>query len=1163
MVENAGNTSDSDLPLADLLEHLTRRMHEGEVLDLDEIRREFPEHAERLGEMLPVLEFLVDLSQCGEDREAGESPVPPPQARPPEDRRGVLGDFRIVRELGAGGMGIVYEAEQISLGRRVALKVLPFATMLDPRQVLRFQNESRAAASLDHPNIVKVYSVGSDRGVHYYAMQYIEGRTLASLVTEMRRQAGLDSASGEPVLAIVTTRTFEGSACVGRVGSASYGEEGRVGELLCGTEGRVADPSYGREGGAGNLSHGRASSGSSPRPSRAHFQSIARLGLQAAEALEHAHQLGIVHRDIKPANLLVDATGQLWITDFGLARIQADSNLTISGDVLGTPRYMSPEQVAGDRRVLDHRSDIYSLGATLYELITLHPPFTETDRNRLLKRIAEQEPTPVSRSNRSVPQELGTIVLKAMAKEPNARYASARELADDLQRFLDDKPILARRPSLGTRINKWLRRHPGLTAATMVVLSVALLASLVGSVLISRAQKQALEQQAIAEANEAGLRREVYAADMNFAFVGWKQAKLQWTIDLLSRYKPQPGKEDLRGFEWYYLWSLCYREHQTLRGHTAEVCCVAFDPQGRYLASASIDGTVRIWEQPTGRTLHVLPTQRTDHALALAFSPDGSILAATAGQGTVRLWETAKFTEKFVLQAHDTDVSALAFSRRAALLATASIDGSIRLWDTTTWQEQAKFAGHAKEIRTLAFSPNGNLLASGSFDDTVKLWSVATGEQHAHLIGHSNAVLWVEFLPNGRYLASTGPDLNIILWDPKNGQEGHRLRRHDDRIHCVTFTADTRIMASCSKDETICLWEVSSGSVVNTLRGHVGRIRSVAFSADGKVLASAGADGTVRLWNNSTEQEYLSFPVASHGVRAVRFAEDGTLVACATDRVVFWDIQAGRARWPTVELAGPEVHEAVFSPDGRTLITESEDGAGRLFHVAGGTVRQIALGDADSNPPTVNDLAFSPDGRMLATSWESTISLWDLSSGRPTKTFQAGDVVRGLSFSPDGRTLAVATFKGTTRFLTPDTGQWGRTFCSTDDDDATCSVAFSPDGRLLATAGVDRVIRLWDVETGQSLRTLIGHFNEVRFLAFSPDGRTLISSSNDKTVRLWSVQTGREVLYFKDRNNWVESLAFSVDGRTLVAGIKIDESHAELRAWSATTPSTAAKPVLP
>lgn len=1153
MVESAGKTNDPDLALADLLEQLTHRVQQGEVLDLERIRSEYPEHAERLHEMLPVLEFLIDLSECGVDRHGHRAASPEP-ARPvaPADQRGVLGDFRILREIGCGGMGVVYEAEQISLGRRVALKVLPFATMLDPRQVLRFQNESRAAASLDHPNIVKVYSVGSDRGVHYYAMQYIEGRTLGALIAELRQSTGLN-AEGDGSQPPVGEQPSEAVL----LDFDKLAEAQSPTRTLGGERAESPAPPNAHPADTMPASTQQQITTVNRQSKRSHFRSIARLGIQAAEALDHAHQMGIVHRDIKPANLLLDGTGHLWVTDFGLARTQTDSNLTITGDVLGTPRYMSPEQLVGDRRVLDHRTDVYSLGASLYELIALNPAFAEPDRNRLVSQVAEHEPPPMRRFDRSVPRELETIVLKAMAKEPNSRYSSARELADDLQRFLDDRPILARRPSAATRVNKWLHRHPGVVAATIVVLLVALVGSLIGSVLISREREVAVEHRALAEHREADLRKEVYASDMKLAFEGWNQARLQWTINLLSQYKPQPGKEDLRGFEWYYLWARCHPNQRVLRGHTGEVCCVAYDPQGRFLASAAIDGTVRVWEASTERPLHVLPIERkNDHALSIAFSPDGALLAAAADEGTVKFWETATFSETFVLRAHETDVSAIAFSAHNSLFATASKTGDIRLWNTTTWQEAAKIAGHSEEIRTLAFSPDGSILASGSFDDLVKLWDPATGKLRNALDRHADDVLWVEFSPDGSLLASTGPDLNVVLWDPSDGSRRDLFQLiHDDRVHCVTFARDSRSLITCSKDATVCVTQTKPRQELNRFRGHIGRVRCVDLSPDGTTLASAGSDGTVRLWNIGDQPDHTSWQVGEDSVFAMRIAEDGTLLACCGHQIFYLDTVAGRQLRPPVELNDLRVMGACFSNDARILFVRVslDDSvpfyAGRLFDVVSGILLETALNDSDGKSAGIENSAFSPDGRMLASGSESILTLWDLSSGGRPTILQHSDRVLNVCFSPDGHTLAVATSQGTTRLLDTHTCQWGREFRNQEDLDAILSVAFSPDARLLATAGTDRVIRLWDVASRRNVRTLIGHSDLVHIMLFSPDGRTLVSSSRDNTVRLWNVYTGREMVVFAGQSR-IDSVTFSPDGKTLFAGGRSAEKKLTIWAWS-------------
>jgi serine/threonine protein kinase len=328
---------------------------------------------------------------------------------------GILGDFRILREIGRGGMGVVYEAEQISLGRRVALKMLPFAAALDPKQLQRFKNEAQAAAQLHHTNIVPVFGVGCERGVHYFAMQFIDGQTLAALIQELRQGSGLhtNGASRQSrSLSAVGQDLLAGRAAPTQLPLAEGPPTGPYTHALheAALPRAATTPPA-----AAAVSTERSIKGA------AYFRSVAHLGVQAAEALEHAHQLGVVHRDIKPANLLLDGSGNLWITDFGLAHCQSQAGLTLSGDLLGTLRYMSPEQALAKRLLIDHRTDVYSLGVTLYELLTLEPAFPGRDREEVLRQITLEEPRPPRRLNKAIPPELEIIVRKAMEKnQPNA-----------------------------------------------------------------------------------------------------------------------------------------------------------------------------------------------------------------------------------------------------------------------------------------------------------------------------------------------------------------------------------------------------------------------------------------------------------------------------------------------------------------------------------------------------------------------------------------------------------------------------------------------------------------------------------------------------------------------------------------------------------------------
>jgi serine/threonine protein kinase/Flp pilus assembly protein TadD len=430
----------AEVLMGQVVEEYLDRLNRGEQPEVESYARRHPQLAGVLRQMLPALDLMrappEDVAALAE------------QSAPPSLLAGCLGDYRILREVGRGGMGVVYEAEQISLGRRVALKVLPFAAALDPRQLQRFKNEAHAAAQLHHTNIVPVFGIGGERGVHFYAMQFIEGQTLAAVIAELRQQAEQEGAGPQH-------RPEASSAAAEAVSTGAW-----VPKALASAEAdsRADDADTALPGVADTAPKAGLATERSTR-SPAFFRTVARLGAEVAEALEHAHQLGVIHRDIKPGNLLVDWRGQVWITDFGLAHCQSQVGLTMTGDLVGTLRYMSPEQALANRVAVDHRTDIYSLGVTLYELLTLQPAFGGHDRQELLRRIAFEESTAPRKLNRALPAELETIVLKAMEKNPAERYATAQDLADDLERFLKDEPIRARRPNLLQRARKWSHRH--------------------------------------------------------------------------------------------------------------------------------------------------------------------------------------------------------------------------------------------------------------------------------------------------------------------------------------------------------------------------------------------------------------------------------------------------------------------------------------------------------------------------------------------------------------------------------------------------------------------------------------------------------------------------------------------------------------------------------
>lgn len=492
--DDAAARSIDDPRVIEQLERYVAAREAGEQPDRQPLIDQFPAIRNELVACLDAIDLVQSANLQLQDEEEISGGVG--QDTLTNQRDLTLGDFRLRREIGRGGMGLVYAAEQISLGRPAAVKILPFTAVLDPRQLQRFKNEARSAAMLDHPNIVGVYAEGCERGIHYFAMRYIEGQSVAELLEELRERRGLDPHS--------SSQRVDGPVKSGQDGGSQHKYSGEQKYKEANPEkddDREHEATRSTERDTNRQLKNVISTEVSPH-SHTFFQTVVGLMIQAAEALEHAHQMGILHRDIKPSNLMVDCSGHLWITDFGLAMIQSDPSLTLSSDILGTLRYMSPEQIQGRRRVMDHRTDIYSLGVTLYELLALSPPYQGADRQELIRNIiADKDPKRPRQINKAIPKDLETIALKAMAKNPTDRYANAQELADDLRRFSHDRPIKARGPSWLDRTTKWSRRNKPIVAAATILLLSAAIAGPIFSVKQMAARRQAQAQRNRAEAN--------------------------------------------------------------------------------------------------------------------------------------------------------------------------------------------------------------------------------------------------------------------------------------------------------------------------------------------------------------------------------------------------------------------------------------------------------------------------------------------------------------------------------------------------------------------------------------------------------------------------------------------------------------------------------------
>ncbi|MEM6468797.1 MAG: protein kinase [Planctomycetota bacterium] len=1017
-----------------------------------------------------------------------------------------LGDYRLVKRLGEGGMGVVWEARHRSLGdRRFALKELQKDRQFRQSAIQRFIIEARVLARFDHDHIVPVYHIGHDEGIHYFVMKLIDGQNLAELIQ-------------------------------------AAGKKQRNGRRQKTVDNRASTHSLGRSKADTVVSHeilNQVSEKGSAASVPEFVDAVVRLGIQVAEALDHAHQMGVVHRDIKPANILVDRVGNAWIADFGLAHvINGNNNMTRTGGLVGTGPYMSPEQCLGTKRsILDQRTDIYSLGITIYELLTLRRAVPRgLSDPELLHQIQFEDPLPARRVDPRIPHDLEAIILRATRKRPGERYESAAAMAKDLERFAKGEPLPGGvRPTRWEKTKQWARTHRQSVAALAATFATALVAAALLAVFAYNVQANALaaeskqKENAVAEKSrvEKLLRR---SEGLRLAANSALNLESDPTLAMLlaiEATKLHPGKEAHRA-----LLRAINENHElkTLSGHRGPVGSIAFNHDGTRLVSTTTRDRFNsdapsgayLWDIASGELLHEFRDAGTTSSITSAvYSPDKVRILTTSTPpdgGTTsdekdaeagrppRLWEDVTFGSLITFNdAHLFEASENVFDPEGRQIVLPAKENTARIFDCVRGTEVLRLEGHEKRVVQTAFGPAGKLVASASDDNTIRIWDGTSGklihkfEYWKEQLPLSNSCLidTFEFRSDGRQLLTVSKELGVHLWDLTSGKRVESPTISDDAAFYwpdgMRFSTFTRTVGG-----EVNTHESARGDYLNS-RSIPGYLKFVSISPDSKILALKTTNASrINFWNLS-RPEIPAVEIPGNLVNCIRFSPDSKLIATGSgdETIKLWDLVNGRKRNTLADRASYQYGRAAIGPNDRTIAIPNNSG-----QVLGSASR---FGDSQRS--------ININGRVWVPDYAETRFLVSDQNRLAVHEIETAEMVASISYGP-----------GQPRV-----------------------VAIGPSGKHVAAYAGGNLVTLWFVDESKRIPLTVGE-RSVTNLSFTPDAKRLLTASEDGIVRVWDVSSGQELGSFS-----VNQRIFSLEvSRTEDRVVTVDdESHAEV--WNLAT----------